>query len=75
MVTVHRGSGWKIAIYAQEHGVPHFHIEGPDYRCSIAIETLDLIIGSAPAPVLRSARTWAEENRAILWAKWKELNE
>jgi hypothetical protein len=74
MVTMHRGQGWKIAVYAREHGVPHFHIEGPDYRCSVSIETLDAIIGTAPAGVMRSATGWARTNRPALLAKWKELN-
>lgn len=75
MVTMHRGRGWKIAVYAREHGVPHFHVEGPGYRCSVSIETLDVIIGTAPAGVLRSARTWAGDNRTALLHKWEELNE
>jgi len=63
MVTVHRGSGWKIAVYGLEHGVPHFHIEGRGYRCSVAIATGETIIGTVPAGVLKAARAWARENR------------
>jgi len=74
MVTVSRGNGWKIAVYGRDHGIPHFHIEGPDFRCSVAIETGDVIIGIAPADILRSAKKWASENRAALMAKWQELN-
>jgi hypothetical protein len=74
MVTVHRGPGWKIAIYGREHGVPHFHIEGPDFRCSVGIGTLDVIVGSAPAAVLKVACAWASGNRAVLMAIWRELN-
>lgn len=74
MVTLTRGPNWKIAVYGREHGVPHFHIEGPTFRCSVAIGSLDLIIGSAPAPVLRAARGWATGNRALLLATWQELN-
>ena len=74
MVTLHRGQGWKIAVYARDHGVSHFHIEGPGYRCSVSIETLEVIIGTAPAAVLRSARTWANNNRSVLLRKWEELN-
>jgi hypothetical protein len=75
MVTVYRGSGWKIAIYGREHGVPHYHIESGAYRCSIDIATQRVIIGTAPADVLKLARRWAQENRAALMAKWQELNE
>jgi hypothetical protein len=74
MVTMHRGQGWKIAVYTREHGVPHFHVEGPGYRCSVSIETLEVIIGAAPAGVLRSARLWANDNRSALSRKWEELN-
>jgi hypothetical protein len=71
---MHRGPRWKIAVYAREHGVPHFHVEGPGYRCSVSIETLEVIVGAAPAAVLRSALAWASDNRTALLGKWKELN-
>jgi len=74
MVTLHRASGWKIAIYGREHGVPHFHVEGPGYRCSVSIATLELIIGAVPQEVLKAACAWARSNRKVLTAKWKELN-
>lgn len=61
-------------MYAREHGVPHFHIEGPGYRCSLAIATGALIVGDAPAVVMDTARAWADENRTLLHATWRELN-
>ena len=74
MVTLHGDAGWKIAVYGREHGVPHFHIEGPGYRCSIGIATLQPIIGSVPPPVLRAARAWAGANVTLLMRTWRELN-
>jgi hypothetical protein len=74
MVTLHRRLAWKISVYGREHGVPHFHIEGPGYRCSISIGTMDVIIGSAPRSVLRSATAWAAANQSALLAQWKALN-
>ncbi len=74
MVTITRGSNWKIAVYGGEHGLPHFHIEGREFRCSIAIVSLDLIVGFAPASVMREALEWALANRALLMATWVELN-
>jgi Domain of unknown function (DUF4160) len=74
MVTMHRGPNWKISVYGREHGLPHFHIEGPGFRCSVGLATLDLLIGSAPANVRREALVWAEANRALLLAQWQELN-
>ncbi|HEX3675495.1 MAG TPA: DUF4160 domain-containing protein [Rhizomicrobium sp.] len=74
MVTVYRGAGWKIAVYGREHGIPHFHIEGPDFRCSVGIATGEVIIGDAPSSVLKAAMEWAGKNRKLLLAKWQELN-
>ena len=74
MVTIYRGPGWKIAVYGREHGVPHFHVEGPGYRCSITIETQEVIIGTAPAAVLKTAQAWARANQKVLIGKWQELN-
>lgn len=74
MVTMYRGSRWKIAIYGGDHGVPHFHIEGADFRCSIAIESFELIVGKAPVSILREALEWARPNQALLMQTWRELN-
>lgn len=74
MVTLHRAPSWKIAIYGRDHGVPHFHIEGKGWRCSVSISTLELIIGSAPKEALTAATGWASQRQAELMARWRELN-
>lgn len=74
MVTLYRDSGWKIAVYGREHGVPHFHIEGPDFRCTVGIAAMDVIVGAVPAGVLKAALAWARRNRVLLMSKWQELN-
>ena len=74
MVTMHRRPNWKVSVYGREHGVSHFHVEGPGFRCSVRIDTLEVIVGSAPAAVLRMAVAWAATNRAVLLTKWQELN-
>ncbi len=74
MVTLHRDGNWKISVYGGEHGIPHFHIEGRTFRCSVAIVTLEVIIGSVPPGVLREAVGWARENRRAIMLKWQELN-
>ena len=75
MVTLHRRANWKIAVYGGEHGIPHFHIEGRDFRASVGIKTREVIIGSAPRAVLAAALAWAETNEAELQTTWAELNE
>jgi len=54
--------------------VPHFHVEGPDFRCSVTIVAREQIIGSVPAAVLARTVAWAEEHESELMAKWQELN-
>ena len=52
MVTLHRAAAWQIAVYGRDHGIPHFHVEGPGFRGSVTIETLELIVGAVPAAIL-----------------------
>ena len=44
------------------------------FRCSVAIATLEVVVGSAPPGVLRDAIAWARANQAELMAMWQELN-
>ncbi len=74
MVTMFRSARWKIAVYGRDHGVPHFHIEGPDFRCSVAIATGEVIIGTVPAAILAEALAWALPHSALLMQTWQELN-
>ncbi len=71
---MHRGLRWKVAVYGRDHGIPHFHIEGVDFRCSVAISSFDVIVGNAPASVLREALEWARPDQAQLMQSWEELN-
>ncbi len=74
MVTMHRNARWKIAVYGREHGAPHFHIEGPDFRCSVSIVTFETIVGTVPAATFRDALEWAMPHQALLMQTWQELN-
>lgn len=74
MVTLHRRPRWKIAVYGRDHGMPHFHIEGAEFRCSVTIASFDVIVGTVPAVVLDDALEWARPNHALLMRTWRELN-
>ena len=74
MVTVHRASTWRISVYGREHGAPHFHVEGREWRCSVLISGLEVIVGHAPRKELAAAIAWAAEHRTELAALWRELN-
>ena len=74
LVTMHRGPSWKVSVYGRQHGRAPFHIEGPGFRCSVEIATLEVIVGSVPSAVLRDALSWARDRRTELAAQWQELN-
>ncbi|MFN7108026.1 MAG: DUF4160 domain-containing protein [Brevundimonas sp.] len=74
MVTLHRAPAWKIAVYGRDHGVPHFHVEGRGWRCSVAIATLEVIIGAYDPKSLAAAIAWAGDRQAELLSRWNELN-
>jgi hypothetical protein len=69
IITVHRGASWKIAVYGREHGVPHFHTEGPDFRRTAGFRTLEVIVGTAPTATVKEACAWARKNRATVTTK------
>lgn len=54
--------------------MPHFHIEGSGFRCSVAIATRQVIIGVVPRKVELAALEWVSDRQAELLATWQELN-
>ncbi|MGQ0622733.1 MAG: DUF4160 domain-containing protein [Panacagrimonas sp.] len=75
MPTLHRGASWKLAVYGRDHGVPHFHLECADgSRCSVAIDSLEVLVGAVKASILAEARVWAVTHRSLLHRTWKECN-
>lgn len=74
MTRLHHNRNWKIEVFGQENGLPHFHLRWPDGRASLTIETLQVIIGNPPASILAEARAWAAAHREELWAAWYALN-
>lgn len=71
---MHRGRNWKIQVFGREHGLPHFHVWGPNTAAVISIETLAPLSGAVDAKTLDEARAWAENHRAELLAEWRRLN-
>lgn len=72
MPTVRRFARCKIAIYADDHLPPHFHIEGRGFRAVVEIETMQLRAGEVRRA--GEAMVWAQENREILRAEWVRVN-
>jgi len=72
MPTIRRFANCKIAIYADDHNPPHFHIEGRGFRAIVEIETLDIRAGDTR--MASDALEWASNNRPLLQAEWLRLN-
>jgi hypothetical protein len=73
MPTIRRFSNCKIAIYADDHMPPHFHIEGRGFRVLVEIETIAARAGDPrKAP---QAMDWARANIALLRAEWNRFNQ
>jgi hypothetical protein len=70
--TIRRFAACKIAIYADDHLPPHFHIEGRGFRAVVEIETMTVRAGEVRRT--REAMVWARENGQILRAEWVRLN-
>jgi hypothetical protein len=75
MTSIVRLSNCIIYVYARgEHPPPHFHLRGPNSRCSVEIATLEILKGRGDK---KDAREWlaVPENCAALEAEWRRLNE
>ena len=71
MPEISRFFGIVIAIYWQEHGIPHFHAKYGGCRASLAIEDLRLLEGTLPPRALALVAEWAAIHRAELLEDWK----
>ncbi|HXO00500.1 MAG TPA: DUF4160 domain-containing protein [Stellaceae bacterium] len=72
MPTVQRFATCKIAVYADDHMPPHFHIEGRGFRVIVEIETLAVRAGSTRRA--GQAMAWARDNIELLRDEWLRLN-
>jgi hypothetical protein len=72
MPTIRRFATCKIAIYADDHNPPHFHIEGRGFRAIIEIETLAVRAGDVR--MAGDAMAWAALNLDLSRVEWLRLN-
>jgi len=71
MPEISRFLGIVIAIYWQEHGVPHFHAKYGGQRASFSIEDLRLLEGALAPRVMALVLEWAFLHRDELMEDWK----
>jgi hypothetical protein len=70
MPEISRFMGVVIAIYWNDHGVPHFHAKYGDHRASFSIADLRLLEGSLPPRVTALVLEWAFMHRERLLEDW-----
>ena len=58
MPEISRFLGIIISMYFEEHNPPHFHIRYNEYRASMDIKNLNIIVGSLPAKVRGLVEEW-----------------
>jgi len=74
MTTLERRRNWKLSIYGREHGSPHVHVNGPEFRAVIEIASGAVLAGALPAAVLLEARQWLKAHQADVMAQWQRHN-
>lgn len=75
MPVIHRFTGRvKVCMYP-DHAPPHFHLRGPGWSAVIEINPLKMTRGEAPKKEVARALRWAKNNKKLLVAEWKRLNE
>lgn len=75
MPTIKRLPTCTISLYAGDHLPPHFHVRMQDGReALVEIASLTVLSGRIARRELTTALAWASENKALLSAKWEELN-
>ena len=72
MPAIRRFANCKIAIYADDHMPPHFHIEGRTFRAIVEIDTMQVRAGNIRH--VPEVLAWARENRDLLRHEWRRLN-
>ncbi|HEY0302657.1 MAG TPA: DUF4160 domain-containing protein [Rhizomicrobium sp.] len=73
MPTLARFAGFEIDMYFEDHNPPHVHVVGREFEMLVAIRDGAVLTGAVPPRVRRTAMRWIEDNRAMLLAKWDEL--
>lgn len=67
--------GLIIAMYYEEHGLPHFHVRYAEHDASIELDEFVILQGSLPAKKLSLVREWAALHRDELRINWERARD
>ena len=65
--------GIKITMFANDHGVPHFHAHYEEASVVIGIQPLAVLAGGMRARGLALAMEWAAKHQTELLTAWNAL--
>lgn len=71
MPTISRFFGIIISMYWDEHNPPHFHVRFGEYKCSVSITNISVIVGELPKKQERLVLAWAEIHKNELLQNWE----
>ena len=71
MSEISRFFGIVIAIYFNDHGIPHFHAKYGEFRGVFGIEDLTLMEGHLPQRAISLVLEWAFQHREELKEDWE----
>ncbi|EEC95972.1 hypothetical protein PRABACTJOHN_02635 [Parabacteroides johnsonii DSM 18315] len=72
MPEICRFFGIIIAMFADDHNPPHFHIRYGDYQAIVTIEK-GVVKGEIPSSVLKQVFRWMELHKEELMMNWVRL--
>lgn len=72
MPEICRFYGLVIAMFADDHNPPHFHVRYGSYRASITIDK-GLVTGQLPRRALNKVFVWMDEHREELLENWRRI--
>ncbi|MBN2978281.1 hypothetical protein BFW88_00980 [Pseudomonas fluorescens] len=64
---------YRIELREKDHLPPHVHLTGGGVDVLISLETIEAMLGRAPAVVLKEALAWVRAHQDELleeWHKW-----
>ncbi|MFM9941332.1 MAG: DUF4160 domain-containing protein [Hyphomicrobiaceae bacterium] len=73
MPEISRFFGIIIAMYYNDHGLPHFHAMYGEHNAKSLIESGDTIEGSLPRRALALVSEWRLLHKAVLLVVWQHM--
>lgn len=74
MPTLYRFRNWRITMYFDDHGLPHFHIVCNGQEVVVLIETLQVLEGEIDKHALVEGLAWAAANQPLLRKTWVDFH-